>query len=201
MVKPSSGDRSVKIQRALEKENKLLTSKLKYLTKDGVMLKREHNFVGNFPFSEVVAKQNRRDSRSSPLSTGMVVSSWKAKLGEEQSSVTLRVWHVSGAINPQACAPAAALAARGSPVAKRSSTHNLGSWKRMSRCVSRSWHHIKKQIRTRGFLRLFWLQAQASRKGWHFMQSEAFSEIYFDWHRNSAGRLARCSDGNCVKNF
>ena len=44
-----SGDRSVKIQRALEKENKLLTLKLK-LTKDGVMLKREHNFIGNIFF-------------------------------------------------------------------------------------------------------------------------------------------------------
>lgn len=122
MVKPSSGDRSDKVQRPLEKDIKLLTSKLKYLTKDGVMLKREHNFVGNFPFSKVVAKQNRRDSRSSPLSTGMVVLSWKAKLGEEQSSVTWKVWHVSGAINPPACAPAAAVAGRGSPVAKRSST-------------------------------------------------------------------------------
>lgn len=45
-----SENRSVKIQRALEKENKLLTLKLKHLTKDGVMLKREHNFIGNIFF-------------------------------------------------------------------------------------------------------------------------------------------------------
>lgn len=53
------------------------------------------------------------------MSTGAVASYWKAKLGEEQSSVKLRVWHVSGAINIHSCAPAATLAERGSPVAKK----------------------------------------------------------------------------------
>lgn len=53
---------------------------------------------------------------------------------------------------------------------------NLGSWKRMSRCVSQSWHQIKKQIRTRGFLWLIWLQVQAYRKHWLYAAMSILSD-------------------------
>lgn len=46
----SRGDRIDKTQRTLETESMLLTLKLQYLTKVGVRLKREHNFIGNIFF-------------------------------------------------------------------------------------------------------------------------------------------------------
>lgn len=62
-----SGDRSVKIERALEKENKLLTLKLKYLTKGGVMLKREHNFIGNIFFPSLKLQPSKTEETAGLL--------------------------------------------------------------------------------------------------------------------------------------